>query len=66
MLYEIFDCRVSRLPSMEELKEQIQKNWVLLYRENGEIIAFLMYQMDGGKNIMDIRISQLRDSRYYL
>ena len=49
MLYEIFDCRVSRLPSKEELKEQIQKNWVLLYRENGEIIAFLMYQMVGKK-----------------
>lgn len=49
MLYEIFDYRVSRLPSMDELIEQINKNWVLLYRENGNIIAFLMYQMEGRK-----------------
>ena len=34
---------------MEELKEFIRKNWVLLYRENEEIIAFLMYQIEGKK-----------------
>lgn len=49
LLYEIFDFRVSRLPSMDELIEQIKKNWVLLYREGGEIIAFLMYQVEGKK-----------------
>ena len=49
MLYQIFDFRVSRLPSMEELLELIRKNWVLLYREKGEIIAFLMYQIEGKK-----------------
>lgn len=49
LLYEIFDYRVSRLPSMEELLEQISKNWVLLYREDAEIIAFLMYQIEGKK-----------------
>lgn len=49
MLYQIFDYRVSRLPSMEELTEFIRKNWVLLYRENEEIIAFLMYQIEGKK-----------------
>jgi len=49
LLYKVFDCRVSRLPSKEELLEQIQKNWVLLYREDGEIIAFLMYQIEGRK-----------------
>lgn len=49
LLYQIFDYRVSRLPSKEELLEQIGKNWVLLYRENGEIVSFLMYQMEGKK-----------------
>lgn len=49
LLYDIFDYRVSRLPSKEELIEQIEKNWVLLYRENGEIIAFVMYQIEGRK-----------------
>ncbi len=49
LLYEIFDYRVSRLPSKEELLEQIGKNWVLIYREKGEIIAFEMYQMHGKK-----------------
>lgn len=49
LLYEIFDYRVSRLPSMEELLEQISKNWVLHYREDGKIIAFLMYQIEGKK-----------------
>lgn len=49
LLYEIFDYRVSRLPSKEELLEQINKNWVLHYREDGEIIAFLMYQIEGKK-----------------
>lgn len=49
LLYEIFDYRVSRLPSKEELLEYIGKNWVLLYRENGEIISFIMYQMEGKK-----------------
>lgn len=49
LLYKIFDYRVSRLPSKEELLEQIGKNWVLLYRENKEIIAFVMYQMEGKK-----------------
>lgn len=49
LLYEVFDYRVSRLPSKEELLEQINKNWVLLYRENGNIIAFLMYQIEGKK-----------------
>ena len=34
---------------MEELLESIRKNWVLLYREKGEIIAFLMYQIEGKK-----------------
>lgn len=49
MLYQIFDFRVSRLPSMEELLQLIRKKWVLLYREKGEIIAFLMYQIEGKK-----------------
>ena len=49
MLYQIFDFRVSRLPSVEELLQLIRKNWVLLYREKGEIIAFLMYQIEGKK-----------------
>lgn len=49
LLYEIFDYRVSRLPSREELLEQIDKKWVLIYRENAGIIAFLMYQIEGKK-----------------
>lgn len=49
LLYKIFDYRVSRLPSKEELLEQIEKNWVLLYREDGKIVSFLMYQMEGKK-----------------
>lgn len=49
LLYKVFDYRVSRLPSKEELLEQIDKNWVLLYREEGNIIAFLMYQIEGKK-----------------
>lgn len=49
MLYRIFDYRVSRLPSIEELMEAIRKNWVLLYREKEEIVAFLMYQIEGKK-----------------
>lgn len=49
LLYKAFDYRVSRLPSREELSEQIKKNWVLLYRYNGEIIAFLIYQIEGKK-----------------
>ena len=34
---------------MEELLQLIRKKWVLLYREKGEIIAFLMYQIEGKK-----------------
>lgn len=49
LLYDVFDYRVSRLPSREELIEQIEKNWVLLYREDGEIVSFLMYQIEGRK-----------------
>lgn len=49
LLYEVFDYRVSRLPSKQQLLEMIAKNWVLLYRENGEIISFLMYQIEGKK-----------------
>lgn len=49
LLYKIFDYRISRLPSKDELLDQINKNWVLLYRENKEIIAFVMYQMEGKK-----------------
>lgn len=49
LLYKIFDVRVSRLPSMQQLIEMIKKKWVLLYREQGRIIAFLMYQIEGRK-----------------
>lgn len=49
LLYRVFDYRISRLPSRRELLEQINKNWVLLYREKGDIIAFLMYQIEGKK-----------------
>lgn len=49
LLYKIFDYRVSRLPSMEQLIEMIEKKWVLLYREHGKITAFLMYQIEGRK-----------------
>ncbi len=49
MLYKIFDYRVSRLPSRQQLSDMIDKNWVLLYRENDRIVAFLMYQIEGRK-----------------
>lgn len=49
LLYKIFDVRVSRLPSMQQLIEMIEKKWVLLYREQGRVIAFLMYQIEGRK-----------------
>lgn len=48
LLYKVFDYRVSRLPGKDDLAEMIQKNWVLLYREK-EIIAFLIYQIEGKK-----------------
>lgn len=48
LLYRVFDYRVSRLPSKNELAEMIEKNWVLLYREE-TIIAFLIYQIEGKK-----------------
>lgn len=49
LLYKIFDVRVSRLPSMQQLIEMIKKKWVLLYREQGRIVAFLIYQIEGRK-----------------
>lgn len=49
LLYKIFDVRVSRLPSMQQLIEMINKKWVLLYREQERIIAFLIYQIEGRK-----------------
>lgn len=49
LLYEVFDYRVSRLPSMQQLIEMIEKKWVLLYREKGRILSFLIYQIEGRK-----------------
>lgn len=49
LLYEVFDYRVSRLPSKEELQEMILKNWVLLYRLDNKIISFLIYKIEGKK-----------------
>lgn len=49
LLYKIFDVRVSRLPSMQQLIQMIKKNWVLLYREQERIVAFLIYQIEGRK-----------------
>ena len=49
LLYSVFDFRVSRLPSMKELIKMIEKKWVLLYREQQEITAFLMYKIEGKK-----------------
>lgn len=48
LLYKVFDYRVSRLPSKNELAEMIEKKWVLLYREE-KIVAFLIYQIEGKK-----------------
>jgi len=47
LLYDIFDHVVSHLPTIDELKEMVANNQVLVQKSEGKIVAFLIYKVDG-------------------
>lgn len=44
-LYKVFDPQESHLPSLEQLKELINNQWVAVYKENGKITAFHLFKV---------------------
>ncbi|MCH5265264.1 MAG: hypothetical protein J1F02_05145 [Lachnospiraceae bacterium] len=52
-LYEkllgVFDCRTSHFDSREQVADCIKKGHVLLYKENGKIVSFIIFVCSGKK-----------------
>lgn len=46
-LYDVFDKRVSHFFSRDRLKELITDNKVLVYKEDGRLLSFLIYTIEG-------------------
>ena len=47
LLDRVFDYRIDDIPSVEQLREFIINQWVLLYRKNGVIRTLYIYQVKG-------------------
>lgn len=44
LLFRYFDARCEQIPYQEELDEYIKKNRILVYKEDGYILGFLIYE----------------------
>lgn len=47
LILQVFDCKKEHCPTKEDLVEYIKNKWVLIYKEDNEILTYFVYQIIG-------------------
>lgn len=54
LIVKVFDCRKEHCPTKKELAKYIENQWVLVYKEDNEILSYFIYQVHGKRYYSNI------------